>query len=276
MLADPASLLGRLQRGRGDAIRELAAVDRHNAARVFLACILDTSNSSNLVAHIHGYADVVCTIDPPLDEWYSLLDSLPAAPECGADAVVFGFGLLGELVARGHIGCQRFLRSHLTSGKNWRQALAAAGAEAVDDDLLRQLVGRMSDSEVAEYLDTSCPAWKALIAVDERVRGIAASVAARHGNDAAPTLADYFSAPTSQARWQVLSRLMTREPEIAAGLLQEGLWDANPNYRERCVVHVDVVRPEAVLRLRELATRVHDGVGAAARRRLLQERLPTE
>lgn len=79
---------------------------------------------------------------------------------------------------------------------------------------------------------------------------------------------NYAHAPSSQRRWKVLESLLHDDPQAAAPLLFDGLWDAPPAYRERCVERCDLSWPGVRARLEALAAEQRSRVAELARCRL--------
>lgn len=272
MLGDANALLGRLQRGRGDAVREVLAMPREAASDVLceLLCTLEGEGTA-LVAQVHGYAELVLAVQPDLHRWFDWISGLAVAGD--DDDVLFPFNLLGELAVRGHAGCDSFLREYVVDGANWSAALV----QFLRDGLRLQratwerLLPRIDDDNLQVHVDPGDAVWREFAADDARVaRCLAAAVERRRRRDESRAWSpdNYAQARSSQARWQVLESLVRTDAAAAQPLLVDGLWDANDPYRARCVVHCRLEWPGVRERLEVLARDERSSAGYLAREKL--------
>lgn len=252
---DPQSLLGRLRRGRGDAVRELLAQPADVAASTLVACLC---TPAGLAPHVPGYAELVLALQPDLGPWFRWVDCLGA--DVDDDALVYVFNMLGELARRGHPSAGEFLRRYVAHGRHWQSALGqfVGGQPRLDVETWKVILPRVADEDLRWLLheDLDADTWRQLAVGDERVRRLHGELLAKRGlkpgvDSWSPQ--NYGAAKLSQQRWKVLAALLRDDPVAAAPWLADGLWDATPVYRERCVEHCDPALPGVRERLAELA-----------------------
>jgi hypothetical protein len=281
MIDPPDTLLGRLQRGRGDAVRQLLGMADAAAQKTLMQCLC---TSGDLCLHVEGYVELVLALSPDLSRWYRWIDALAAdAPE---DTRTYAFNTLGELARRGHDGAGRFLRRHVLEGCCWRDALSQfLVGVALDRDAWSQLLPRVDDETLALHVTPGDPLWAEVAAADARVERIVREQRERrqHRAAGAPVVAQqqvtgswseasYASAPLSHRRWHVLAALIEQDPAAAAPFLVDGLWDCSYLYRIRCVERCDLGREGVRERLVALASQRSSRTAPEAARRLASER----
>ena len=295
----PHTMLGRLQRGRGDAVRELLAMPAETARAILLRCLFTAGDlSHNHAAHV----ELVLKLAPDLTLWLCWVAALPMAnpAESAADECtrLGAFHLLGGLAAQGHADALAFLREHVFTGRHWQEALTQLHWHELDFEpppdtpaaaAWSQWLARLDDDELTTLLTTAPdhPMWRRL-GQHERVRTLLDRAPARSPHSPAshtdtpdqlagpphiaPPLqwseAEYAAAPNGARRWRVLESLRRQNPAAAIPLLIDGLWDGHSSYRERCIAHCPLDRPGVRERLLELANVFATDVAAAARRRL--------
>lgn len=267
---DPESLLGRLRRGRGDAVRELLQQPADVAADTLVACLC---TPADLAPHVRGYAELVLSVQPDLRPWFEWIERL--GPDADDATLVYVFNLLGELAQRGHLAADAFLRRYLLHGLHWQSALGQFLSPQLQLDAAawRTILPRVGDDDLRLHMadrQESAP-WEELAATEPRVRRMLDLL--RSDRDPqrdvhAWSRENYAHAPSSQRRWKVLESLWRADPQAAAPLLFDGLWDATPAYRERCVERCDLSWPGVRARLEGLAAEPGSRVAELARRRL--------
>lgn len=254
MVADPETLLGRLQRGRGDAVRELLATPRAAAAEVVIAslCTLGTEPGVALRELVEALAVDVAP-------WLQWLEGLAASTD--ENDLVHQWNLVGALAGRGNGACLALLQRQVRDGAWWPQALEQLSYTpglAVDAPVWRALAPRLDDATIAScvWSRPHDPAFAALARTDERFARIVAAdrerrvalVAERSWSPAA-----YGAAVRPASRWRVLEDLLRQDPAAARPLVVDGLWDGSVCYRRRCIAHCDLDAPGVREHLRELA-----------------------
>lgn len=272
MLDSPNTLVGRLQRGRGDAVRELLRMPIEPAQRALVQCLC---TEGDLVAHHEGFVELVVALSPDLTPWFRWIEAL--APDASEETRLHAFQLLGTLSARGHQGARAFLDGYVLEGRHWQDALDQYLVEGLDLGLAAwsALLARVDDATLARhvYWKIDAPLWDALAADHERVAAVLQSEReqrARRMEAVAWSPTNYASAELSQRRWRVLESLHRQDPQGAAPYLIDGLWDACPSYRERCIGMCDLGWPGVRERLVELASMPGSSSADAARRRLAE------
>lgn len=269
MLEDPGTLIGRLQRGRGDAVRELLAMPRETAGDVLVRCLC---TEGDLVQNSDGYAELVERLAPDLTRWFAWIDGF--GPDVSEDTRLAAFQLLGELVARGHGAARAFLRSYLLGGLHWQDALQVTGFDVdLERDVWEVLLPRLDEETLRVQVGCSLdkPLWDELAASDERFAAVLRRQRECRAQQQARTAwseANYAEATLSQRRWRVLESLLAQDPAAAAPLLIDGLWDACSSFRERCIERCDLAWPGVRERLAELAAMPRGRAAAKARARL--------
>ncbi|MCU0865450.1 MAG: hypothetical protein MUC36_16825 [Planctomycetes bacterium] len=295
----PHTLLGRLQRGRGDAVRELLVMPIETARAILLHCLF---TAGDLTHNHQAHAELVQKLAPDLTHWLRWVAALPIATpaESAADECtrLGAFHLLGDLAGQGHADALAFLREHVFTGRHWQDALTQLHWHELDFEpppdapaaaAWSQWLARLDDEALTTLLATgpAHPMWRRL-GWHERVRPrldqapACSSQPPASNTDApdqpaeprrvAPPLpwseAAYAAAPNGAQRWRVLESLRSLDPAAAIPLLIDGLWDGHGSYRERCIAHCLLDRPGVRERLLELANGFATNVAAAARRRL--------
>lgn len=270
MLDQPHTLLGRLQRGRGDAVRELLGMPREVARQTLVQCLC---TEGDLCQHDEAYVELVLALSPELSPWFRWIDAL--APETEEETRIYAFNMLGELARRGHGAAHDYLRRHALTGRHWRDALSQFLVEGVELDLdaWSELLPRVDDDELELYVHSKpdSPLWTQLAGEQERVDRLLRERCDRHARyegELRWSQANYANASLSQRRWRVLQSLLERDPEGAVPFLVDGLWDGSIGYRERCIAHCDLGWPGVRERLAELASMTGSRSAEAARRRL--------
>ena len=241
MLDSPDSLLGRLQRGRGDAVRELLRMPIESARRTLVQCLC---TEGDLAQHHEAFVELVVALSPDLKPWYRWIDEL--SPSAAEETLVHAFNMLGELSMRGHAEARAFLRSQALEGHHWRAALDQCLVEGagLDQATWSRLLARVDDETLAShvYSKPDDPMWDALAVEHERVGRVLRAERERRARnkDAVSWSPDnYASAELSQRRWRVLESLIAQDAQAATPYLIDGLWDGCYSYRDRCIA----VRP---------------------------------
>jgi hypothetical protein len=270
MLDSPNSLVGRLQRGRGDAVREVLRLPIEPAQRALLQCLC---TEGDLVQHHEGFVELVVALSPDLRPWYRWIEEL--GPDATEETRLHALNLLGTLSARGHREARAFLDRYVLEGRHWQDALDQYLVDGLDlgPAAWSALLGRVDDATLARHVSgkLDAPVWDALAVDHERVAAVLRverEQRARRMDAVAWSPTNYASAELSQQRWRVLESLCERDPQSAAPYLIDGLWDACPSYRDRCISMCDLGWPGVRERLVELACTVGSRSAAAARRRL--------
>lgn len=270
MLEHPDSLLGRLQRGRGDAVRELLRMPVEAARLQLVQCLC---TEGDLGQHDEGFIELVTVLSPDLSSWYRWIETLAA--DVTEETRLYTFNLLGELSVRGDTRARAFLDRYVLDGCHWRDALSQYLVEGVDLDrgAWSKLLPRLEDEELAVhvYCKLDDPSWIALAAEDERLTHILRVERDRRAQReaaAAWSHANYAAADLSQQRWRVLESLLKRDPQAAAPYLIDGLWDGSHAYRNRCIDRCDLGWPGVRERLVELANIAGSRSATVARRRI--------
>lgn len=271
--ASPETLLGRLQRGRGDAVREVLDMGRAAGGSMLIAVLCTREGDGcELLEHREGFAELVMTLQPDLAPWFAWIDGLPADLE--EDLRLFPFHLLGDLARREYDGCEAELRRHLRQGPHWQLALDQYLPESglhLDFAAWREVLPRLDEETLSRHVDPDEPMWSALAAAEPRVAAcLQAKIACRARRAAreqwSPT--NYAGASRSALRWRIVQDLLRRDAAAARPLLIDGLWDTSRLYRERCIAECDLAWPGVRERMEQLAADPHAAASEAARRRL--------
>lgn len=270
MLDSPNTLVGRLQRGRGDAVREVLRMPIEPAQRALVQCLC---TDGDLVAHHEGFVELVVALSPDLMPWFQWIEAL--APDATEETRLHAFQLLGTLSARGHQVARAFLDRYVLEGRHWQDALDQYLVDGLDLGLTAwsALLARVDDATLARHMSCKidAPTWNALATHHERVARVLRAERerrARRMDAVAWSPTNYASAELSQQRWRVLESLCKQDPQAAVPYLIDGLWDACPSYRDRCIGMCDLGWPGVRERLVELARTAGSRSAAAARRRL--------
>jgi hypothetical protein len=270
MLDDPDSLLGRLQRGRGDAVRELLRMPVETARETLVRCLC---TDGDLCVHDEGYAELVMALSPDLSPWYQWIDNL--APDVAEETLIYAFNTLGQLAVRGHEGARGFLRRHVLEGRHWQSALGQYLRDdlELDRDAWAMLLPRLDEETLQLHIsgELESSVWSELAASDGRVAAILhAKREKRAWRDAASSwsCSNYADAAASQRRWRVLLSLIEQDPTAAVPFLIDGLWDGSYLYRNGCIERCDLAWPGVRARLSELAKMAGSRSAEAARKRL--------
>jgi hypothetical protein len=272
MFAPATPRLGRMQRGRGDALRELLSMPVDDARTVLLAAMCSPDREGGtLVAYVDAFAELVQRLQPDLTSWFAWIAAMPATE--AEDAQLWPFNLLGEVARRNVPGAAAFLRDRVMAGPNWRVALTQFLRDgnnlSIDD--WATLLPRLDEAELLLHCDPDQPLWRELAARDARCNAVLqvrmAQVAARNAARSW-SLANYENAPSSSRRWQVVEDLLHRDPPAARSFLVDGLWDGDHAYRERCIEHCALDWPAVRERLQELAADPWTPVARTAQARL--------
>src|SRR5262245_993577 len=91
MLDHPDSLLGRLQRGRGDAVRELLRMPVESARETLVRCLC---TDGDLGQHDEAYVELVTALSLDLSPWYQWIDNLD--PDVAEETLLYAFNTLGQ------------------------------------------------------------------------------------------------------------------------------------------------------------------------------------
>lgn len=271
-LDPPDSLLGRLQRGRGDAVRELLAMPPEQASRVLLECLCTQDGpSGGLVQHYEAYVELMLELSLDLSEWFRWIDQL--GPEVTEDTLLYAVRLLDEAAARGHAESIAFLRGYVVRGHHRDFALGeiAGNEQVLDVHTWAQLLPRLDDDTLSRHMGSGGSPWDELARRDERVARILRDKRQRQTESVARTVwsaANYAAAEWSAQRWKVLKDLIDRDAASAAPLVVDGLWDGSWMYRNRCIELCDLDLPGVRDRLTDLAAMAQSHAADAARRRL--------
>lgn len=270
MLDSPDTLLGRLQRGRGDAVRELLRMPVEPARETLVQCLC---TEGDLVQHHEGFVELVVALSPDLTPWFRWIEKL--GPDAAEETRLHAFNLLGTLSARGHRGARAFLDGYVLEGRHWRDALDQYLVDGLDlaPAAWSALLARVDDATLARHVSgkLDAPVWDALAVDQERVATVLRverEQRARRKDAVAWSSTNYANAELSQHRWRVLESLCKHDPQGAVPYLIDGLWDACQSYRDRCISMCDLAWPGVRERLVELARAAGSSSAAAARRRL--------
>lgn len=268
MLDHPESLLGRLQRGRGDAVRELLRSPIELARRTLVQCLC---TDGDLCQHDEAYVELVMRLSPDLSPWFQWIEAL--GPDAAEETRVYAFNALGELAVRGHAAASDFLRHYVLEGRHWRDALNQYLVDGIELDRAAwsMLLPRLDDEDLELHFELDNPLWTALAAENDRVDRLLRTKRdrrARHQASLSWSPANYANADLSQRRWKVLESLLEQDPDAAVPYLIDGLWDGSENYRDRCIARCDLGWPGVRERLTELAGLRGSKSAEAARRRL--------
>lgn len=270
MIDDPHSLLGRLQRGRGDAVREMMSMTREAAEPTLVRCLC---TAGELSQHTEAYVELVFALSPDLSAWFQWIDGL--GPDATEEVRLYALNTLGELARRGHAEARDFLRAYVIGGCHWRDALSQFLVDGLDLDQAAwaRVLPRIDDDELDLHIGAGLdsPVWRQLATDHERVRRVLQGrqdgrVQQRAESEWSDV--NYASAASSQRRWRVLESLIRQAPEAAKQFLVDGLWDGSHCFRERCIAQCDVRWPGVRERLTELAKMLGCRSAFAARRRL--------
>ena len=270
MLDSPNTLVGRLQRGRGDAVREVLRMPTEPARQALLRCLC---SEGDLAQHHEGFVELVVALSPDLTPWYRWIEALAA--DATDETRLHAFNMLGALSARGHTEARAFLDGYVLEGRHWQDALDQYLVEGVDLGVAAwsALLVRVDDATLARHVccKLDAPLWDALAADHDRVGTVLRAEReqrARRLDAVSWSPTNYASAELSQRRWRVLASLRKQDPQAAVPYLIDGLWDACYSYRERCIGMCDLAWPGVRERLTELAGTAGSRSAAAARRRL--------
>ncbi|MCK1817925.1 HEAT repeat domain-containing protein, partial [Streptomyces sp. XM4011] len=138
-IAPSGSLLGLLQRGRGDGWLHALAAPRPDAVAALNHCVLrDPRPDWQLEHRSLYYARLYRELDAPLDAVREhLFDPVDALEEC-EQRTGLALSVLGHLVTAGRRDALALLRRYAVSGANWRWALDELAVRE-DDAELRDL-----------------------------------------------------------------------------------------------------------------------------------------
>lgn len=267
MFAEPHTLLGRLQRGRGDAVRELLSLPRAAAAPTVLQCLCTAGVDPQ---HGTAYTELVTACVPDLTPWYRWFREL--TPELPEEEVLCAFHVLGALARLDHGDTRAFLRAYVLDGRRWHDALSQYLMDALelDEEAWMQLLPRLDDETLRLHCRDN-PVWMQLATINPRVARLLETrrqQQQRLKDELAWTEHNYANAALSQQRWRVLMALLQCDPAAAQPLLVDGLWDGSWRYRELCIERCDPNWPLVRARLQELASCPDEAVAKAARSRL--------
>ena len=272
MLDSPDTLVGRLQRGRGDAVREVLRMPIDSARQALLRCLC---TEGDLSQHHDGFVELVVALSPDLAPWYRWIEALGSGVT--EETREHAFNMLGALCARGYPEARAFLDRYVMEGSHWQDALSQYLVEGVDLGLASwsALLARVDDETLAThvYCKLDAPLWDALAVEHERVAAVVREQRDRRSRREASqrwSPDNYASAELSQRRWRVLESLMKRDPEASVPYLIDGLWDGSYGYRDRCIQRCDLGWPGVRERLAELACMQGSRSAAAARRRITE------
>lgn len=268
------TLVGKLQRGRGDAVRELLAMPRDEANEVVLAQLCAIDERCTFLDHAEGYLELVEQLQTPLACWFEHVRNLPE--DLDEDLRIYPLRLLACGADRGISGCRDFLVSYVEHGALWRAALDEFLLEGRDlpDATWEALYPRLDAVELSRFIEDT-DAWHRRA---EDHPAVAAAMQLWRDQRAywAWSRENYGEAERSSRRWKIVENGLREDPEAAASLLVDGLWDGAHFYRAKCVERVDLGLPGVVERLRELTRSGHRGLGRMAQRRLDAAHGPSE
>lgn len=141
-IAPSGTLLGLLQRGRGDGTLHALAAPRAEALNALRRCVL---HDARLDWHIEHrslyYARLHIELNAGLDDFAEHLfhpDDHLGSPENAEVRTGLALSVLGHLVSYGQTGALRLLRQYATTGANWQWALDELAVRD-DDSGLRRL-----------------------------------------------------------------------------------------------------------------------------------------
>lgn len=269
-LDDPETLLGRLQRGRGDAVRDMLTLPRAEACPVLVRCLC---TAADLAQHGDAYVELVMALAPDLTEWFHWVGAMsPADPE---PVRCFAFNMLGDLAARGHAGASGCLRHEAVHGGNWNFALDQYLLHALelDQSAWLTLLDRVDDQTLRNHIRATRRSrlWPQLAGQNARVANLVRAVDttdSAYAANVAWSPSNYAAAELSQRRWKVLQSLLASDAEAAIPLVIDGLWDGSHLYRNYCIELVSLHWPSVRARLQELASMPGSRSSAQAKRRL--------
>ncbi len=269
-LADPNSTLGKLQRGRGDVIRELLdAPDDPASHQVLIDCLCTTGAGYDLASHHPGYRELLLALNPELTPWLEHVSALSQdASDEEDEQLEFHYRLLCSMIASGSIECREFMRHEITHGANWREAIGRGLRFDLDLESWKLAIRRMTDADLSDFYNPLSEHWQLLEGVEERV---AKMVKARRAKKAASyDEAGYAAAEMSQGRWQYVLLCIEREDPRAPSMLVDGLWDGSALYRRNCIERVNLTLPGVRERLTVLASNLEgEREAKAAMKRLM-------
>lgn len=274
MLADPDSLLGGLQRGRGDALRRLMTAGDSAAHSDFIRCLCtEVEDSADMNSHASGYVEVIlgCAID--LSGWHRWLSGIPE----DADEALWSmaFYVLVRCAAAGHEQCSEFLAEYLIHGAH-RLGLLEYAVDAgcvVDTAVWIALIPLLDDSKVERYVRNKRQDWVSIAERDRRVGEILRKRESERRAAAAhePTenlRSRYMAAETGVDRKALIRGFKGNRSDWFEECVYDGLWDGHIRFRKQCILACNITDPRVVGRLRELAINPNLGCTEEARQRL--------
>lgn len=249
------------------------------AGRLLVRCLCtEEGPSGGLIEHCEAYVELILALSPDLSEWFRWIHEL--GPDADADAVVSAMNLLAEAAARGHTACDAFLRDYLFHGHHWEDALVEIHEVGIglDADTWLQLIPRLDDSALSAFVGAGGSPWDEVARRDDRVDRLLRmklALQARHAARTSWSAANYASAESSQQRWRVLQDLIDKDPDAAAPLVVDGLWDGSREYRNKCIEACNLEHQGVRERITQLAA-MTDAPSAAAARKRLQDSSPMD
>ncbi|WP_314173586.1 HEAT repeat domain-containing protein [Streptomyces winkii] len=138
-IAPSGTLLGLLQRGRGDGTLHALAAPRAEALAALRQCVLHDPRRDWQIEHRSlYYARLHMELDASLDDIEEHLfapeDGLPSAGDCEMRTGL-ALSVLGHLASYENAGATRLLRRYATSGANWQWALDELAVRDEDEGL---------------------------------------------------------------------------------------------------------------------------------------------
>jgi hypothetical protein len=195
LLADPSSLLGQLQRGRGAGFLGALAADPNEVSPQLLTCILhDPRFDGQLERRAEYYACLAIHARLPLAPLQDYVQAHPG--QLQRDCFSLPFGVLTRMACCGCGDAAAILVRYLTYGAEWAEALDAIVRSGYAGQSLADLGGvilaRFPDDAVlaAEIgrSDVTMAIWDQWAAVEPRVAPIfAGALAAFHRPRSSPS-----------------------------------------------------------------------------------------
>jgi hypothetical protein len=171
--ADPATVRGRLQRGRGRGAQD--ALTAHDAADLVYECVMVDSRWDQVTEERDRYlARLVDRLDLSL---LPLERHLFTSTRTHRDEVELTLQVLALLTTVGRADAVRILRRYALEGRHWADALELIASSWTDtvpeiwDGLGRDIIARYDDVELADHVYTWQP-WTSWAETQPRIRRI--------------------------------------------------------------------------------------------------------